>query len=116
MRRKQALPALTALAGTVTVFVAVEPQQGEAVLAKPESADVALLGSLKGRAHSVRIESVDGSPAYTVLDANGRILADRLELDELAEQYPMLAPGAFYADDQHAPLGPLMIVPDRQPF
>ena len=116
MGRKQALPTLTALAGTLTVFVVVEPKQGEAVIEKPRPSTIATLGSLQVRGHTVRIEAFEGEPVYTVLDANGQVLAEHLDLVQLAEQYPELAPGAFYADDTGKPLGPLMIVPDHDPF
>ena len=101
-------------AGCVTVFVTVEPRQGQATLAPsaPDQSPRMPMGTLEGRDLDLRIEATPDGTRYTVVDGQGVVIAERLTLDNLAERYPSLAPGGFYANEHGEPLGPLMIVPD----
>ncbi len=116
MGRKHALPMLTAAATATTVFVTVEPKQGQATFEKHEHAPALLMGTLEGRDLSVRIEATEDGTRYSVIDASGAIVASGLDANTLRERYPLLAPGAFYATEQGSPLGPLMMVPDSPGF
>lgn len=112
MGRKHALPILMAAAGAVVLFVSIEPRQGQATsIQEPEMPSISL-GTLEGRDYGVRIEVTDEGTRYTVVDAQGVVVAERLPLETLAEQYPMLAPHELWADEQGNSLGPLMMVPD----
>lgn len=112
MGRKHALPILMFVAGCVTVFVTVGPRHGQATISQIEPDPAIPLGTLEGRDYGVRIEATPEGPRYTVVDAEGVVVAERLPLETLAERYPLLTPSEFYANDQGEPLGPLMIAPD----
>lgn len=112
MGRKHALPILMFVAGCVTVFVTIGPRHGQATNPHAEPEPAIPLGTLEGRDLGVRIEATPEGPRYTVVDAEGVVVAERLPLETLAERYPMLAPSEYYANDKGEPLGPLMVVPD----
>jgi hypothetical protein len=112
MGRKHALPILMAAAGAVVLFVSIKPRQGQAT-STPEPQPPAIdLGTLEGRDYGVRIEVTEKGPRYTVVDAQGVVVAERLPLETLAEEYPLLAPHELWADEAGESLGPLMMVPD----
>ena len=103
---------LTAAATATTVFVTVEPKQGQATIDKAPLAPALLMGTLEGRELTVRIEATEDGTRYSVIDDSGMVIAGQLDAETLRDRYPRLAPSAFYADKAGAPLGPLMIVPD----
>ena len=112
MGRKHAFPVLVAAATATTVFVTVEPKHGQATLVNPQREPTLSMGTLEGREFTVRIEATETGPRYSVIDSSGTLIAERLDADMLRERYPLLAPGAFYANERGKPLGPLMMVPD----
>ncbi len=116
MGRKHALTILMVAAGAIVLFVTVEPRQGRATLQTTPTADppepAIPLGTLEGRDYGVRIEVTQDGPRYTVVDAQGVVVADRLPLETLAQRYPLLAPADLWANEEGKTLGPLMVVPD----
>jgi hypothetical protein len=114
MGRKHALSILMVAAGAVVLFVSVEPRQGRAT-STPQPDPAVHLGTLQGREYDVRIEMTEAGTRYTVVDARGVVIASRLPLESLAEQYPLLAPHELWANERGQPLGPLMVVPDDGP-
>lgn len=121
MGRKHAIPILMIAAGALVLFVSIEPRRGQATLTPdapeaPKPPETAVhVGTLEGRDYGVRIEVTEDGPRYTVVDRQGVVVADRLTLETLAEQYPLLAPYELWANEQGESLGPLMIVPDTGP-
>lgn len=111
MGRKHALPILMATAGAVVLFVSIKPRQGQATGMQEPQPPAIKLGTLEGRDFGVRIEVTEDGPRYTVVDAQGVVVAERLPLETLAEQFPLLAPHELWADEESEPLGPLMMVP-----
>ena len=117
MKRRHALPILAFSVGTVMIFISVEPRQGRATLAdasavRQASEPAFQIGTLEGRLQGVRIEATPSGPRYSVIGDDGEVIASRLDLQTLAERYPLLVPSEFYADGRGKPMGPLMIVPD----
>lgn len=112
MGRKHALSILMVAAGALVLFVSVEPRRGQATSTPEPPEPAVFLGTLEGRDYDVRIEATEQGTRYTVVDDRGVVIASRLPLESLAEQYPLLAPYELWANEQGQSLGPLMLVPD----
>lgn len=113
MGRKHALSILMVAAGALVLFVTVEPRRGQATLQPAPSEPAVPLGTLEGRDYGVRIEVTQDGPRYTVVDAQGVVVAERLPLETLAQQYPLLTPADLWANESGVPMGPIMVVPDN---
>ncbi|MCC6909632.1 MAG: hypothetical protein IT430_16970 [Phycisphaerales bacterium] len=83
---------LLAIFGLSLAFVAMASilsprtsSAGSAGVSSPEGP--AVLGRLIGREHEIVVSAGDAGPRYSVYDANGMLLAERLTIEQLGRQF-----------------------------